>query len=91
MSLTYGFSAATAHKRPLLASINLQHGQRRKHSSTADHTENISHMIPKHSWGVTSWRMCKLHRHKENTAAVLLCDVTAYVEVCLSRRCLAMC
>jgi hypothetical protein len=32
--------------------------------------------------------MRKLHGHKGNTAAVLLCDVTAYAEVCLPRRCL---
>jgi hypothetical protein len=27
--------------------------------------------------------MRKLHEHKEKTAAVLLCDVTAYAKVCL--------
>jgi hypothetical protein len=38
--------------------------------------------------GVTSLHIRKLHGHKGNTAAVLLCDVTAYTEVCLLSRCL---
>jgi hypothetical protein len=36
---------------------------------------------------VMSLHMCKLHGHKEN-AAVFLCDVTAYTEVCLPSRCI---
>jgi hypothetical protein len=50
--------------------------------------QNTHHVTTKHCCGVTSLRMRKLHGHKENTAAVLLCDVTAYVLVCLSSRCL---
>jgi hypothetical protein len=30
----------------------------------------------------------RLHGHKANTTAVLLCDVNAYAEVCLPNRCL---
>jgi hypothetical protein len=45
-----------------------------------DHTESTIH--------VTSLCLRKLHKHKENTATVLLYDVTAYAEVRLPRRCL---
>jgi hypothetical protein len=43
-------------------------------------------MIAEHFWGLTSLRKRKLHGHKENTAAVFLCDVAAYAEVCLLSR-----
>jgi hypothetical protein len=56
-------------------------------SSTADHTENTSHVIAKHCWVVTPLRMRTLHGHKENTAALFLSEVTAYAEVCLPSRC----
>jgi hypothetical protein len=64
-----------------------RHGQRRKHSSTVDYTENTSHVITKHCWGVMSLCIRKMHGHKVNTAAVM-CDVTAYAVVCLPSRCL---
>jgi hypothetical protein len=56
-----------------------------RHRSASQKTR---HVIATHCCGVTSLRMRKLYEHKENTAAVLLCDVTAYVEMCLSSRCL---
>jgi hypothetical protein len=59
-----------------------------ENSFTADHTKT-SHVIAKHGWGVTSLSIRKLHGHKENIAAVL-CDVTAYAEVCLPSRCQKM-
>jgi hypothetical protein len=36
---------------------------------------------------MTSSSTRKLHGHKEYAAAVLLCDVTAYAEMCLPSRC----
>jgi hypothetical protein len=42
-------------------------------------------LIGKHCWDVTSLRMRKQHGHKEITVT-LLCDVTAYAEVCLPIR-----
>jgi hypothetical protein len=91
LSLNYNQYSATAyfpvHRCTRTRILQPRHGQRRKHNSTADHTENTSHVIAKHYWDVTSLRMRKLHRHKENTA-VVLCDVTAYAEVCLPSRCL---
>jgi hypothetical protein len=35
--------------------------------------------------------MRKLHGHKENTATIVLCDVTAYAVVCLPSRFLETC
>jgi hypothetical protein len=51
----------TGVKRPLLFPVSLRRGQCRKHNSTAGDTENTSHVIAKHCWGVTSLRMRKLH------------------------------
>jgi hypothetical protein len=50
-------------------------------------TENTCHVIPTHCC-ITSLCIRKLHENRENTAAVLSCDVTAYVEMCLPSFCL---
>jgi hypothetical protein len=41
--------------------------------------QKTHHVFAKHYYGVTSLRMCKLHRHKENTAAVLLAICVLWV------------